>query len=41
MNILTRISRLFKADIHGILDSLEDPEIIFKQAVRDMQDEIR
>jgi len=40
MNILTRISRLFKADIHGILDSLEEPEIILKQAVRDMQDEI-
>jgi len=40
MNILTRISRLFKADIHGILDSLEKPEIILKQAVRDMQDEI-
>jgi phage shock protein A len=40
MTILTRISRLFKADIHGILDSLEEPEIILKQAVRDMQDEI-
>lgn len=40
MTILTRIARLFKADIHGILDSLEEPEIILKQAVRDMQDEI-
>jgi len=40
MTILTRISRLFKADIHGILDSLEEPESILKQAVRDMQDEI-
>lgn len=40
MTILTRISRLFKADIHGILDSLEEPETILKQAVRDMQDEI-
>ena len=40
MTILTRISRLFKADIHGILDSLEAPENILKQAVRDMQAEI-
>jgi len=40
MNILTRISRLFKADIHGILDSLEQPEIILQQSVRDMQSEI-
>ena len=40
MTLLTRISRLFKADIHGILDSLEEPEMILKQAIRDMQDEI-
>ena len=40
MNILTRISRLFKADIHGILDNLEQPEIILQQSVRDMQNEI-
>ena len=40
MNILTRISRLFKADIHGILDTLEQPEIILQQSVRDMQSEI-
>ncbi len=40
MSILTRISRLFKADIHGVLDNLEQPEIILKQAIRDMQTEI-
>lgn len=40
MSILTRISSLFKADIHGILDNLEQPEIVLKQAIRDMQDEI-
>lgn len=37
MNILTRVSRLFKADIHGILDNLEQPEIILQQSIRDMQ----
>ncbi len=40
MSILSRISRLFKADIHTILDRLEEPETILKQAVRDMQDEV-
>ena len=40
MNILTRVLRLFKADMHGILDSLEQPEIILQQSVRDMQSEI-
>ena len=40
MNILARISQLFKADIHGILDSLEQPEIILQQSIRDMQNEL-
>lgn len=40
MSILTRISRLFKADIHGILDNLEQPEIILQQSIRDMQNEV-
>ena len=40
MTLLTRIARLFKADLHGILDSLEEPEIILKQAIREMEEEI-
>lgn len=40
MSIITRISRLFKADMHGILDTLEEPEAILKQAVREMEEEI-
>ncbi|NOQ63082.1 MAG: hypothetical protein GQ582_01055, partial [Methyloprofundus sp.] len=40
MNILTRASRLLKADIHGILESLEQPDIILQQSIRDMQDAI-
>ena len=40
MTLLARIGRLFKADIHGILDSLEEPEVILKQAVREMEHEI-
>ncbi len=40
MSILTRVSRLFKADMHGILDAMEDPEATLRQAVRDMEEEI-
>ena len=40
MTLITRVSRLFKADVHGILDALEEPEAILKQAVREMEDEI-
>ncbi len=40
MTLIMRLSRLFKADVHGILDHLEDPEAILQQAIRDMEDEI-
>lgn len=40
MSIIGRLSRLFKADIHGILDSLEDPRETLKQALREMEEEI-
>ena len=37
---MMRITRLFKADMHGLLDLLEEPEAVFKQAIRDMESEI-
>jgi phage shock protein A len=37
MTLISRIERLFKADVHGVLDWLEDPEAILKQSVRDME----
>ncbi len=40
MALITRIARLFKADVHALLDSLEDPESVLKQALRDMTAEI-
>jgi phage shock protein A len=40
MTLITRITRLFKADIHGILDTLEEPAAVLRQAVRDMEEEI-
>ena len=40
MALIGRIARLFKADIHSLLDSLEEPLAVLKQAVRDMEDAI-
>jgi len=37
MAILSRIFRLFKADIHGIMDQFEDQELLLKQHLRDME----
>jgi len=38
MALLARIFSLFKADIHGVMDQLEDQELLLKQHLRDMQE---
>jgi phage shock protein A len=40
MAIITRVSRLFKADLHAVLDRIEDPETLLRQAVRDMEEQL-
>ena len=40
MTLTNRVTRLFKADMHGLLDRLEEPVVVLKQAVRDMEDEV-
>jgi phage shock protein A len=40
MALINRVSRLFKADFHAVLDQIEEPEQLLKQAVRDMEDEL-
>lgn len=37
MSVLSRITRLFKADIHGVMDQLEDKELLVKQYLREME----
>jgi phage shock protein A len=37
MALLTRIIRLFKADIHGVMDQIEDQGLLLKQHLRDME----
>lgn len=38
MGIMTRVVKIFKADIHGVMDQLEDPSLLLKQHLRDMQE---
>ena len=37
MGILTRIVRLCKADIHGVMDQIEDRGLLLRQHLRDME----
>jgi phage shock protein A len=40
MALINRISRLFKADFHAVLDHIEEPGQLLKQAIRDMEDDL-
>jgi len=37
MGIMTRFVRIFKADIHGVMDQFEDKGLLLKQYLRDME----
>jgi phage shock protein A len=38
--LIKRISRLFTADMHAVLDQLEEPELVLRQAIREMEEEL-
>ena len=40
MALITRISKLFTADVHAVLDRIEEPEVVLKQALREMSEEV-
>lgn len=40
MALINRISRLVKADFHAVLDQIEEPEQLLKQAIRDMEHDL-
>lgn len=40
MAFITRLSRLFSADLHAVLDQVEEPEIMLRQAIREMEKEL-
>ena len=37
MALFSRISRLFKADMHAVIDRLEEPYLILQQSIREME----
>ncbi|SHK81622.1 phage shock protein A (PspA) family protein [Desulfatibacillum alkenivorans DSM 16219] len=38
MGIMTRLTRLCKADIHGVMDQIEDKGLVLAQCLREMED---
>jgi len=40
MAVIARLSRLFQADMHAVLDKIEEPEMLLKQAIREMEESI-
>ncbi len=38
MALVSRLTRLFQADFHAVLDQIEEPDALLRQAVRDMED---
>lgn len=38
MALINRVSRLFKADLHAVLDRIEEPAALLKQSVREMEE---
>jgi phage shock protein A len=40
MALINRMSRLFTADLHAVIDRLEEPDVLLKQAIREMEDEL-
>jgi len=41
MSIMSRFVKLCRADIHGIMDQMEDKGLLLKQYIRDMEESVR
>jgi phage shock protein A len=40
MALITRISRLLRADFHAVLDQIEEPALLLRQAIREMEGDL-
>jgi len=40
MALINRMSRLFTADVHAVLDRIEEPGALLKHAIREMEEEL-
>src|SRR5690606_5288602 len=40
MALINRMARLLTADLHAVLDRIEEPEALLRQAIREMEDAV-
>jgi phage shock protein A len=40
MPLIDRVTRLFRADLHAVIDRIEEPEALLRQALREMEEEL-
>jgi len=40
MALIRRVTRLFAADMHAVLDQIEEPVAVLRQAIREMEEEL-
>lgn len=40
MALINRVTQLFRADFHAVLDRIEEPEQVLRQAIRDMEEQL-
>ena len=40
MPLIDRVTRLFRADLHAVIDRIEEPEVLLRQALREMEEEL-
>jgi len=38
MTLIARFTKLFHADMHAVLDAIEEPELLLKQSIREMEE---
>lgn len=38
MPMINRLTRLFRADMHAVLDGIEEPDLLLRQALREMEE---
>lgn len=40
MGMISRFMRMFKADLHGVMDQMEDRKLLLRQSLREMEEEM-
>jgi len=40
MALIKRVTRLFRADFHAVLDRVEEPDVLLRQSIREMEEDL-